>query len=69
MRFMMFMIPDITEEEWAPGPAERSRGSVRPGDLLAPERTARAGQTAAISRTWVRRRWLPDGSRNPASIP
>ena len=27
------------------------------------------GYTFAISRTWVRRKWLPDGSRKPASMP
>lgn len=30
---------------------------------------AAAAQAAAISRTWVRRMELPDGSRNAESIP
>jgi hypothetical protein len=44
------------------------------GGRLAPCRGARPGgaadaQTAAVSRTWVSRRWFPDGSRKDESIP
>ena len=32
-------------------------------------RPAAGGQVSASSRTCVRRKWLPDGSRNAESIP